>query len=89
MTIPKTLRALLLPLVWLSIQVPARAQQLNGPGFRNQIKEVKVVDIKIEGKNQRGDQNLKASGTILVASREHGPVKLPKAPPMTPHRRKD
>ena len=31
----------------------------------------------------------KASGTILVASREHGPVKLPKAPPMTPHRRKD
>jgi outer membrane protein assembly complex protein YaeT len=57
LTIPKTLRALLLPLVWLSIQVPARAQQLNGPGFRNQIKEVKVVDIKIEG-NKTVDKSL-------------------------------
>jgi len=45
------------------------------------------IDIKIEGKNQRGDQNLKASGTILVSSKEHGPVKLPKAPPMTKNRR--
>jgi acyl dehydratase len=47
-----------------------------------------LIEIAITGKNQRGDENLKAGGTILVASREHGPVKLPKAPPITPHRRK-
>jgi acyl dehydratase len=41
------------------------------------------VEIDITGTNQRGSQNVTATATILVASREHGPVQLP-SPPATP-----
>jgi len=57
LTIPKTLRALLFPLFGLFLLVPAGAQQLNGPGFHSPVKEVKIVDIKIEG-NRTVDKSL-------------------------------
>lgn len=56
MTTPKTLRALLFPLFCLLFMVPAGAQ-LNGPGFRNPVKEVKVADIRVEG-NRTVDKSL-------------------------------
>lgn len=40
------------------------------------------VDISITGTNQRGTQNVTATATILLASRGHGPIRLP-APPAT------
>jgi len=39
-----------------------------------------AIDIKVSGKNQRGDENIAGIATILLASREHGPVKLPPPP---------
>jgi len=41
-----------------------------------------AVDLEIKGTNQRGDVNTVATATILLASREHGPVKLPDPPPI-------
>jgi acyl dehydratase len=42
-----------------------------------------LVDIEVTGTNQRGEQNINGDATLLVASREHGPVRLPD-PPATP-----
>ena len=45
-----------------------------------------LIDIKLTGVNQRGTENIRCAATILLPSRELGPVKMPTAPPMTPHR---
>jgi acyl dehydratase len=42
-----------------------------------------AVDIEVTGTNQRGQQNINGSATLLVASRSHGAVRLPD-PPETP-----
>jgi hypothetical protein len=42
----------------------------------------RLVDIEVTGTNQRGQQNINGWATLLVASREHGPVQLPEAPPL-------
>lgn len=42
-----------------------------------------LVDIEVTGTNQRGQQNINGTATILVSSREHGAVRLPD-PPATP-----
>jgi hypothetical protein len=41
-----------------------------------------LVDIEVTGTNQRGQQNINGWATLLVASREHGPVQLPEPPPL-------
>ena len=41
-----------------------------------------LVDIEVTGTNQRGQQNINGWATVLVASRERGPVQLPEAPPL-------
>ncbi|MDD3799340.1 MAG: hypothetical protein PHE36_09210 [Novosphingobium sp.] len=46
-----------------------------------------LVELSVTGTNQRGSENVRATATILVASRKHGPVKLPRAPGPTPYRR--
>jgi acyl dehydratase len=38
------------------------------------------IEIEVVGTNQRGEQSINASATLLVASREHGAMKLPEAP---------
>ena len=45
-----------------------------------------LVEVTMTGVNQRGSENIRAEGTILVASRQHGPVKLPMRPKPTEHR---
>jgi acyl dehydratase len=45
-----------------------------------------VIEISLRGTNQRGIDNIRAEATILVPSRQHGPVKLPEPPPPTVHR---
>jgi len=47
-----------------------------------------LVELSISGVNQRGAENVRATATLLVASRKHGPVKLPTAPPPPIHRSK-
>jgi len=47
-----------------------------------------VIEVVLRGTNQRGNDNINATSTIMVASREHGPVKLPEPPAPTTHRRK-
>jgi hypothetical protein len=47
-----------------------------------------LIEIAISGVNQRGAENVRATATVLVASRAHGPVKLPAAPPPPEHRAK-
>jgi len=44
------------------------------------------IEITMRGINQRGTENIRASATVLLASRKHGPVRVPACPPMTPHR---
>ncbi len=62
---------------WISGRVKqARVDQELGP----------IVELEVTGTNQRGEQNITATATLLVASREHGPVKLPAAPPVTEYR---
>jgi hypothetical protein len=39
-----------------------------------------AIVVKISGMNQRGDENTTATATVLLASREHGAVKLPEPP---------
>ena len=39
-----------------------------------------AVDLEIEGVNQRGDVTTPGHATILLPSREHGPVRLPDVP---------
>jgi acyl dehydratase len=46
-----------------------------------------LIEIDVRGVNQRGGENLLGRGIILVASKAHGPAKLPPAPPLTEHRR--
>jgi acyl dehydratase len=43
-----------------------------------------VVDIEITGTNQRDQQNINGWATFIVASREHGPMRLPDPPPLPP-----
>jgi len=39
-----------------------------------------VVDIEVTGTNQRGQQNINGWATFIVASRDHGPMRLPDPP---------
>jgi acyl dehydratase len=48
-----------------------------------------LVELRIRGINQRGDENISATATILVASRKTGLAKLPPPAPMTPYRRNE
>lgn len=62
---------------WISGEITAaRIDETLGP----------LIEIAVRGENQRGQENLRGDATILVASREKGPVALPPAPPMTPYR---
>jgi hypothetical protein len=45
-----------------------------------------LISMDISGVNQRGKENIRAKVTLLVDSREHGPMRLPATPPMTEHR---
>lgn len=45
-----------------------------------------LLELEIRGVNQRGEENITATATILVASRERGLAKLPACPPVTAHR---
>ncbi len=64
---------------WLTGKITdARVDERLGP----------VVELAISGVNQRGAENVRADATLLVASRKHGPVKLPPAPPPPAHRSK-
>ena len=45
-----------------------------------------LIELTMRGTNQRGSDNILATATILLESREHGPVRLPDAPPPTEHR---
>jgi acyl dehydratase len=64
---------------WLTGEITdARVDEKLGP----------LIEIEMRGTNQRGQENIRASSTILVASRKHGPVKLPKAPAPTEFRSK-
>jgi len=40
-----------------------------------------LVELAMQGVNQRGEENVCATATLLVASRKHGPAKLPSPPP--------
>lgn len=46
-----------------------------------------LIELAISGTNQRGIENIRATATILVASRTHGLARLPKAPPPTRYRK--
>ncbi|WP_051266412.1 FAS1-like dehydratase domain-containing protein [Nakamurella lactea] len=39
------------------------------------------VELEITGTNQRGEENIRGSATVLLPSRERGPVVLPSPPP--------
>ena len=41
-----------------------------------------LIEIEFWGENQRGSENLRGSATILLPSRVHGEVQLPKPPAM-------
>ena len=41
-----------------------------------------IVEIEVTGTNQRGQKNINGWATIIVPSREHGPVVLPEPPPL-------
>jgi hypothetical protein len=45
-----------------------------------------LVEVEVSAVNQRGQENLKGEATILLPSRERGPVRLPEAPAITPYR---
>jgi len=63
---------------WLSGTVTdARIDPVLGP----------LIELEVKGTNQRGQENITAQITILVASRERGLCQMPPAPPVTPHRR--
>ena len=62
---------------WLNAEVTAvRVDERLGP----------LIEVAISGVNQRAAENVRATATVLVASRTHGPVKLP-APPRPPEHR--
>ncbi|MEY2570728.1 MAG: hypothetical protein QOE63_1078, partial [Acidimicrobiaceae bacterium] len=39
-----------------------------------------AVDLELEARNQRGEVTAPGHATILLPSREHGPVRLPDPP---------
>jgi acyl dehydratase len=45
-----------------------------------------LIEVSVAGTNQRGTENIRADATILLPSRQHGPVALPEAPPPTAFR---
>jgi acyl dehydratase len=63
---------------WLSGQITGvRTDEVLGP----------MIEIDARGINQRGVENLRGKGILLVASRSRGPAQLPPPPPLTRHRR--
>ena len=59
---------------WLDASITdARVDERLGP----------LIELAVTGTNQRGQENVRASATILVASRVHGPATLPPAPEPT------
>jgi hypothetical protein len=44
------------------------------------------IEVDLWGENQRGQENLRGSATILVSSRAHGYVQPPSPPPMPEYR---
>ena len=48
-----------------------------------------LVELDVRGVNQRGQENIVAQVTILVACRERGLAQLPPAPEVSTHRRND
>ena len=62
---------------WLTGQATAaRVDEKLGP----------LLELEVRGTNQRGDDNIVANATVLVASRQHGPVRLPTRPAPPPYR---
>jgi acyl dehydratase len=62
---------------WMSGTVTdARNDSILGP----------LIEIEVAGINQRGQQNITATATILVASKTGGLARLPEAPVVTPYR---
>lgn len=62
---------------WLTSEVTEkRVDDVLGP----------LIELKITGTNQRGQPNIEASATILLASKEHGAARLPQSPTPTEHR---
>jgi hypothetical protein len=47
------------------------------------------VELDLRGVNQRGEENITGSATVLMASRSTGLAKLPKPPPPTQYRAAD
>jgi acyl dehydratase len=63
---------------WISgVITDARIDPVLGP----------LIEVEMKGVNQRGQENVAASATILVCSRAGGAVTLPPAPPPPQHRR--
>ena len=62
---------------WLTGEITeARVDPVLGP----------LIEVTVRGTNQRGQDNIAASATILVASRKTGLCQLPPAPPPPVHR---
>jgi acyl dehydratase len=56
-------------------------QWLNGTIVRKQLVDGRpAVDIELEARNQRGEITTPGHATILLPSREYGPVRLPEPP---------
>lgn len=64
-------------ITWLTAKVTAA---------RNDPELGPLIEIAISGTNQRGEENIRATSTILVHSREHGRWRMPTPPPVTPYR---
>ena len=45
-----------------------------------------LMELELQGTNQRGNENIVANATVLLASRKHGPVRLPAPPAPPPYR---
>jgi len=54
---------------------------------RNDEKLGPLMEVSLRGTSQRGSDNIRADATVLLPSRQFGPVKLPASPPPTKHRR--
>jgi hypothetical protein len=62
---------------WLTANITAaHADPVMGP----------LIELDVVGTNQRGQENVRANATILIASRKTGLCQLPKSPPPPPHR---
>lgn len=62
---------------WLTGEITeARVDEVLGP----------LIEIRMKGTNQRGQENILGEGTVLLPSRKHGPVRLPQRPAPTKHR---